>query len=79
MGIDCSCGLCTPQARQFMLECEARQLLRWPIEQRRNHLAARAVQARRQRLERELIRQHQLMRNPAPHGFGSGVADAVEW
>ncbi len=58
----CLCPQCTAlplhsYTPAFRLECEARAVLAWPIEERRAYLAARGVVARRIDLEAEMRRQ----------------------
>ncbi len=46
----------------FRLECEARAVLAWPIEARREYLASRPVQGRRADLEEVMRRQFDARR-----------------
>ncbi len=41
-----------------MIECEARQLLKWPLHQRQEYLKAKPVQARVEALKAEMLRLH---------------------
>lgn len=59
----CQCERCSatpsPTFSEFhKLECEARYWLSKPLAQRREYLAAKPVQARREALQQEMARQH---------------------
>ena len=60
---ECKCQSCASPPSPtylstFALSCEARLILSWPLQQRREYLAAKPVQGRRKELEAEMLRQH---------------------
>lgn len=66
----CRCPACTPDPAptwtpEYRLECEARHLLRLPLAERRQALAAPARAARRLALEAEMRRQWDANRKTA--------------
>lgn len=71
MPTTCLCPACSPDnigptyTPEYRLACEAREVLRWPLERRRQYLAARAVQGRRGELEAALIVEHRKARTAA--------------
>lgn len=57
----CGCPACSDEplatyTPKFLLECEARELLRWPLKARQEYLNALPVRARKPQLEAELLR-----------------------
>ncbi len=57
----CLCMACSDSpaetyTREFMLECEAREIARMPLKKRQEYLSASAVSGRKQAIERLLIK-----------------------
>lgn len=66
MGL-CRCPACSDDplpthTPEYRLQCEARELLRWPLKARQEYLQAKAVSERRAELEAEMTRQWESAR-----------------
>ena len=71
MPTQCLCPTCPPDnigptyTPEYRLACEAREVLRWPLLQRRAHLSSPAVQGRREALEAAILAEFSAARTAA--------------